>query len=127
MNVGARIKKIRKEQGLSVDELAVLLGKDRATMYRYESNDIKSMPLDILVPISEALGVSPVYIMGLTDDKHFSLSENVYLDDKETEMIMMYRKMNDEGQYKVRDYITELYDGGKYKKSDTNGLDSQGA
>lgn len=89
MNVGERIKKIRKEQGLSVDELAVLLGKDRATIYRYESNDIKSMPLDILVPISEALGVSPVYIMGLTDDKHFSLSENVYLDDKETEMIMV--------------------------------------
>lgn len=122
MTVGERIKQLRKEIDLSAEDLAERLGKDRATVYRYESNDIKSMPIDILKPISDALGVSPVYLLGLTDDKHFSISEAVSLNTDESEMIRMYREMNDEGQYKVRDYITELYDGGKYKKFDSSGM-----
>lgn len=64
MNVGMRIKKRRKEIGLSVDELAKRLGKNRATIYRYESSEIENMPLDIIEPLAEVLKVSPAYLMG---------------------------------------------------------------
>lgn len=64
MKIGERIKTKRKQLGLSVDELAEKLGKDRATIYRYESNDIVKLPTTVLEPLSKALGVSPAYLMG---------------------------------------------------------------
>ena len=38
--IGSRIRQKRQELGMSVDELAARLGKNRATVYRYESDDI---------------------------------------------------------------------------------------
>ena len=37
MTVGKRIKGRRQQLGLSVEYIAKALGKDRATVYRYES------------------------------------------------------------------------------------------
>ena len=70
MNTGERIKARRKELGLSADELAVKLGKNRATVYRYESSDIENMPAKVLGPLSEALETTPGYLMGWTDDPY---------------------------------------------------------
>ena len=47
-NIGERIKNRRKMLGLSVDELAETIGKNRATIYRYESNEIENMSITIL-------------------------------------------------------------------------------
>lgn len=67
MTVGERIKALRKEKGISVDKLAELIGKDRATIYRYESKDIENMPTSVLEPLAIALGTTPGYIMGWSD------------------------------------------------------------
>ena len=70
MNTGERIKARRKELGLSADELAAKLGKNRATVYRYESNDIENLPAKVLGLLSEALETTPGYLMGWTDDSY---------------------------------------------------------
>jgi transcriptional regulator with XRE-family HTH domain len=64
MNVGQRIKNRRKELKLSVDKLAELIGKNRATIYRYENNEIENMPYDVIEPLADVLQVSPAYLMG---------------------------------------------------------------
>ncbi len=64
MNIGTRIKKRRKELGLSADKLAIMIGKDRSTVFRYERGDIENLPLDILEPIAKALSTTPAYLMG---------------------------------------------------------------
>ena len=46
MKVGDRIRAKRQDLGMSVDELAARLGKNRATMYRYEKGDIENMPVN---------------------------------------------------------------------------------
>src|SRR5690625_799117 len=42
--VGERIKDRRKQLGLSPDRIAAYLGRDRSTYFRYEGNEIKSLP-----------------------------------------------------------------------------------
>lgn len=64
MTTGDRIKVRREELGLSVEELATKLGKHRATIYRYESNDIENFPADVLVPLAQVLKTTPAYLMG---------------------------------------------------------------
>ena len=86
MTVGDRIKLLRKEKGISVDKLAELIGKDRATVYRYESQDIEKMPTSVLEPLAKALGTTPAQLMGWNDDKKDSNDnlnplpkENIYM------------------------------------------------
>ena len=69
MTIGERIRNRRKELGLTVDELAEKLGKNRATVYRYESNEIEKLPTTVLEPLAVALGVTPAYLMGWEDEK----------------------------------------------------------
>lgn len=64
MTIGEKIKALRKSQNISVDELASKLGKNRATIYRYEKGDIENLPLDTLDPLAKALRTTPAYLMG---------------------------------------------------------------
>lgn len=50
MALGMRIKARRIELGLSVDEVATKIKKNRATVYRYESDDIENLPATVLEP-----------------------------------------------------------------------------
>lgn len=68
MTIGNRIRKRRKELGLSVDDVAIELGKNRATVYRYENNDIENMPVTVLGPLANVLQTTPEYLMGWEDD-----------------------------------------------------------
>lgn len=64
MQTGEKIKKRRFELRYSVQYLADLIGKNRATVYRYENNEIQNFPLDVIEPIAKALNVSTGYLTG---------------------------------------------------------------
>jgi transcriptional regulator with XRE-family HTH domain len=59
LTIGKQIRKRRKELKMSVDELARRIGKDRSTVYRYENGDIGNMPIELLLPMTEALETTP--------------------------------------------------------------------
>lgn len=64
MSVGKRIKERRNILNISVEELAMKLNKNRATVYRYENGDIENLPIEVLEPLAEALETTPAYLMG---------------------------------------------------------------
>ena len=64
MTIGERIKQRRIELGLSVDEVAEKLGKNRATVYRYESNEIENLPVGTLEPLAKILETTPAQLSG---------------------------------------------------------------
>lgn len=68
MNIGKRIKEERERLGLSVDDVADALGKNRSTVYRYESNEIEKLPTNILEPLAKVLKTTPAYLMGWEDE-----------------------------------------------------------
>lgn len=68
MTTGERIKLRRLELQMSADDLAALVGVNRATVYRYESDEIRNMGTDILVPLAKALRTTPAWLMGWDDD-----------------------------------------------------------
>ena len=73
LNIGQRIKQRRVELGLSVDDIAEKIGKNRATVYRYESSEIEDLPTSILEPLAKALSTTPAYLMGWETDNIFSI------------------------------------------------------
>ena len=79
-NIGELIKELRLEKKMSVEELAKKIGKSRATVYRYENNEIEDLPYTVLNPIAEALGTTPAYLLDWDND----LIEYVAEEDKDT-------------------------------------------
>lgn len=67
MTVGQIIQRRRKELNMSAAELGRRIGKNRATIFRYENGDIEKLPVDVLKPIAEALLTTPAALMGWED------------------------------------------------------------
>ena len=95
MTIGKRIRKRRKELNMSVDELARKVGKDRSTIYRYENGDIGNMPLELVMPMVEALKMTPQELLSFFVLKSewfaeraecFATAEGYEFNDKETKM-----------------------------------------
>lgn len=68
LKIGERIKQRRLSLNLSVDDLAVKINKNRATIYRYENGDIENLPINILEPLANALHTTPSYLLGWTNE-----------------------------------------------------------
>jgi transcriptional regulator with XRE-family HTH domain len=64
---GDRIRIRRQELGMSVDDVAAKLNINRATIYRYESNEIRNFSISILKPLAKVLKTTPAFLMGWED------------------------------------------------------------
>ena len=69
MTIGQRIKNRRLELNLSVEDVAKRLGKNRATVYRYENDGIKELPITVLEPLAKVLETTPADLMGWVDEE----------------------------------------------------------
>ena len=76
-----RIKNRRIELGLSYQDLADKTGMSKSTLQRYETGAIRSIPLDKLEDLANALEMDPAFLMGFP-----SAEENYYLDPGAAEM-----------------------------------------
>jgi transcriptional regulator with XRE-family HTH domain len=96
MNIGKRIKERRKEIGMSAEQLGQRVGKDRATIYRYEKGEIENLPLDVLEPIAEALRTTPQYLLGWekVEKKNNVLSDIILKMNEDMELLSMVETLS---------------------------------
>ena len=80
MTIGQRIRNRRIELGFSVEELADRLGKNKATVYRYESDAIKDLPVSVLESLADALQTTPADLMGIGSEGSEQNSDSYYID-----------------------------------------------
>lgn len=133
MTIGERIKMRREELGLSVNQLARKLSKDRATVYRYENNYIENMPIQSLEPLAIALQTSPAYLMGWTDkldsrdttalyvpQHDMQWFEKTFYNAESYELVRRYISLTDDGKKKVDVYIDDLIATKIYNKTNNN-------
>ena len=66
MSIGLKIKTLRKEKNLSVDELAAEIGASRQIIYEYEAGRVIPTPTKIQA-ISKFLGVDPVELQQIAN------------------------------------------------------------
>lgn len=116
MSIGKQIRKRRKELGISVDELAQRIGKDRSTVYRYENGDIGNMPLGLLFPLSAALETTPQELLST-----IILTSNEWLSERAEEWFAAT------GRYEFSDEEVRLFhEIAKYLINNRNSEDYEG-
>lgn len=65
MTIGEKIKELRKKHKMTAEALGVAIGKDRATVYRYENGELDDPPISIVLSLCKALCVTPGELLGL--------------------------------------------------------------
>ncbi len=64
MEIGERIKEIRKQRELSVEEVAEQLDVSISTLYRYENSSISKIPVNVIDKLCSILNTTPSELMG---------------------------------------------------------------
>ena len=67
MMLNAKLRERRKSLGMSMKEVANIVGVAEATISRWETGDISNMKRDKIALYAKALNLSPVEIMGLDE------------------------------------------------------------
>lgn len=63
---------------MTYEQIAKELGlKSKGTISKYASGKVKKIELSMLVKISELFDVSPIWLLGFTDDMHYKIKNNI--------------------------------------------------
>lgn len=101
MDIGQKIKRIRKEKHISAETLAERIGISAASMYRYENGDISKMPTSTLAKIADVLDTTPAYLMGW-DNHPTQIQHSADLDDDEAILTYQGKPLSDEDKEMIR-------------------------
>lgn len=63
-----KLKELRKQAGLTLDELAERVGTSKQTIHRYENGVISNVPPEKVESLAVALGTTPQELMGWDDE-----------------------------------------------------------
>ncbi len=72
-----RIKLLRKKKGLSLEQLADMIGTSRQTVHRYETGVIANIPHEKIEALANALDTTPSNLMGWEKDNQIPTINNM--------------------------------------------------
>ena len=64
MTIAEKLKTLREEHKMTLEDVASSIGVGRATVFKYENGIITNIPLDKIELLSKLFSVSPAYLMG---------------------------------------------------------------
>ena len=63
-----KIKKLRKEKGLTLEQVGQMVGVGKSTVRKWETGIIANMKRDKIAALANALETSPAYLMGWLEE-----------------------------------------------------------
>ena len=97
-----RLKQLRLNRGLYQKQISEMLGVDRTTYGKYETEDSEP-PIDTLIRLADFYGVSLDFLVGRIDSPEYSKVEVTFDEEKslspdERNMITDFRQINEHGK-----------------------------
>lgn len=94
--IGQRIHSIRKTKQMTLKELGRLIGLGESTIQRYEKGQIKSIDINILKKIAEAMRVQAAELL---DWETTPYQSHVHIEsEREEHLVVGYRRLDDRGK-----------------------------
>lgn len=75
MVIAQRIKEIRTDNRLTLDELGSIIGVTGATVSRYESGQVDNIPLPRIRALANEFGLNAAWLIACSDKKHLNGKE----------------------------------------------------
>ena len=74
---GERIKKLRKEKGLTQEQLGNLLGVKKSAIAKYENNRVENLKKDTIQKLSEIFDVPASYFLGIDESNQPIITDSI--------------------------------------------------
>ena len=74
---GERIKKLRKEKGLTQQQLGEMLGVQKSAIAKYENGRVPNLKKETLSRLAEIFNVTPNYLLGIDEPAYHGHSHNI--------------------------------------------------
>ena len=89
LSIQEKLKDLRVERGLSLQELAEQTGLSRAALGNYETDDYKEISHKAIVILADFYGVTSDYLLGLTENRkqHTFAVDELGLDDDTVDLL----------------------------------------
>ena len=91
-----RIKNLRQEKGLTLEQVADVVGVGKSTVRKWETGMIANMRRDKIADLAKALGTTPEYLMGWEEKKESP--SKVDLTEGERLLLDLFRQIPEEQQ-----------------------------
>ena len=108
METSEKIQMLRKQKGLTLEELGDRVGVGKSTVRKWEQGIIANMRRDKIAKLADALGVSPDYLLGYDEKKDPILIE--------TDIAKKISRLDEMDAARLSAYVDGLLDSQKYSK-----------
>lgn len=78
MDTGQKIRYLRTQKGMTLEELGDKVGVGKSTVRKWEQGTIANMKRDKILKVSEALGTTPAYLMGWKEAEDVTEISNIF-------------------------------------------------
>lgn len=100
IKIGSVIRDLRKEKGLTQEELASKLGLQKSAIAKYESGRVANIKRTTLQKMIEIFECSPAVLLGYDEPTHLGIPEvsdpNIYKEVAELSNIYMHLNKDDQ-------------------------------
>lgn len=123
MSTGSKIRRLRKERGLTLKELGDILGVTKSTIQKYENGSIVNFKTDTITRLSALFDVHPAYLLEWDDkyDIEKLIEEIKYIEEAQdvfrSEISLIINNVTKDGLYKILDYAECVANLDEYKIS----------
>ena len=97
-----KIKRLRLERGMTLEQVAVIVGVGKSTVRKWETGMISNMKRDKIALLAKALGTTPAYLMGWDEQND---TQDITLTDAEKLLIGLFRQVPEQQQQMVLQMI----------------------
>lgn len=109
MNKGARLKKLRSQKGITLEEAGKIIGTSKQTLYKYENDIITNIPIDKIEALARLYNVSASYIMGWEEPQIKKIPKELKQILEEEEITLNGLHMSAKDKEKVLKVIELMY------------------
>lgn len=101
-----RIKQLRQDRGLTLEQVAEVVGVGKSTVRKWETGMIANMRRDKIADLAKALETTPAYLMGWKEEEDKKDSPNdLPITEGEKMLLNLFRKIPESDQEMVLQMI----------------------
>lgn len=94
-----KIKELRLARGMTLEQVANIVGVGKSTVRKWETGMIANMKRDKIALLAEALGTTPAYLMGWKEDSETKNSpDEPKLTEGEKKLLELFRQIPEDAQ-----------------------------
>ena len=98
-DLARKINQLRLAKGMTLEEVAAIVGVGKSTVRKWETGMIANMKRDKIALLATALGTTPAYLMGWNEDtEQNNTPDEIVLTEGEKMLIELFRQIPKDAQ-----------------------------